>query len=645
MLALLPLACIAFVAMALRLSGSSLREAVLSGSVTAGLYLVAVTEVTSVFHAFGRTSVAIAWLVATCLAVWLSVRARRRSNFADQILPGLDRCGTALLVPIALIAAATLLCGVLSAPNNWDSMTYHLPRVAHWIRAGSVEHYPTAILRQLQMSPWAEFAIAHLELLSDSSRFAATIQWLSFMGSLAGVSLIAKRLGATRHAQLVAAAIAATVPMAILQASSTQNDLVVAFWLIAMTEAALCLVLSGPSRPSSWLQLGGALGLAMLTKGTAYIFALPALLWLGVSLLRAHREVPWRYVSAAIGIALAANAGHWYRNFRTFGAPLGPDRQGNTTFSIDGYSAKNALSGILRNLALHAGASERVASAATSCVSSSLRAFGVDANDPSTTWPGEAFLVPGPSTHEDRAGNVAHLWLYLLGAAAALWFGFIAPTRREGGRRHTAVAAYAVCGMTAFLLFSILLRWQPWHSRLHTPLFMLFAPVVACTFDLCRRRACCEMASIAFALAIVATPWWLSNASRPLYPLGRFTRTPSVTSSARASQYFTNRPELRDSYLRATRCVADYRCTDVGLLATRDGWEYPLWVLLKPQGGALRIEHLDLPSGDPWVRMPGPPPDFRPCAAIALAGRIPDSRWGLWLAGACSDGVLKVYLR
>src|SRR5207249_2914067 len=67
----------------------------------------------------------------------------------------------------------------------------------------------------------------------------------------------------------------ASLPMAILQASSTQNDLVASLWLVCFVYFLVRLVTAWKWTDAA---LGGiSLGLAMLTKVTSYLLAPPFL--------------------------------------------------------------------------------------------------------------------------------------------------------------------------------------------------------------------------------------------------------------------------------------------------------------------------------------------------------------------------------
>jgi hypothetical protein len=147
-------------------------------------------------------------------------------------------------------------------------MTYHLTRVMHWQQDRSLDFYATSIQRQLHLTPGAEYVTLHLQLLSGGDRLANLPQWFASMGSLFVVSLIAARLGATARGQALAALFCATLPMGILQSTSTQNDFVVAYWLACL----VALVTDATTRGWPWvLALGAALGLATLTKATAFV--------------------------------------------------------------------------------------------------------------------------------------------------------------------------------------------------------------------------------------------------------------------------------------------------------------------------------------------------------------------------------------
>ena len=159
-----------------------------------------------------------------------------------------------------------------------------MARVSHWTFNQSVAHYATNIQQQVLLGPWAEYGILHLQILSgDTDRFANLVQWAAFIGSLVSVSLITQRLAGGVVAQCFSALLVATTPMVILQASSTQNDLVCGFWISCI---ALFLISYGRGERSrvDLAFIGMTLGIAMLTKPTVYFFAFPffVLLLVGV---------------------------------------------------------------------------------------------------------------------------------------------------------------------------------------------------------------------------------------------------------------------------------------------------------------------------------------------------------------------------
>jgi hypothetical protein len=132
----------------------------------------------------------------------------------------------ALGAVLLVIGGATLLIALASPPGTWDSQSYHLPRIEHWIQNGSLAFYRTAIDRQLTMPSLAELLILQLRLLSGGDRLDNLVQWLAGAGSVYLVGRIALALGGSRRGVAFARVVATTLPIGILESSSTQNDLV-----------------------------------------------------------------------------------------------------------------------------------------------------------------------------------------------------------------------------------------------------------------------------------------------------------------------------------------------------------------------------------------------------------------------------------
>ncbi|MCX7001854.1 MAG: glycosyltransferase family 39 protein [bacterium] len=227
-----------------------------------------------------------------------------------------------LLIGVLAVAVATGIIAFTAPPNNYDSMHSHTAKIPYWIQNHSIAQYSTHAVECIRYEPYAGFCILQFQVLSGGDQFANGVQWFSMLGCLIGVSLIAKCLGAQARGQIVAAVLCATLPMGIMQSTSTQVDYVTAFWLVCVVYHLLLLL----ANPSSWpltLLLGTSFGLALLTKATNYFFAFPFAIWLAWFLIRHMKGRAILQMLVMAAIVLLVNAPHYARNIATFGHPLG----------------------------------------------------------------------------------------------------------------------------------------------------------------------------------------------------------------------------------------------------------------------------------------------------------------------------------
>jgi len=225
--------------------------------------------------------------------------------------------------------------------------------------------------------------------------------------------------------------------------------------------------------------------------------------------------------------------------------------------------------------------------------------YGVGMDDPATTWPGTSFEQLRLAPHEDASGNPLHLGLYLAVAVICL-----------GKRDYAGMRWYTLSVVAGFLLFSLLLRWQPWHSRLQLPLFVLFAPVAGAVIAGLHRKWLIPGLTGLFSLA--ALPWLLCNVSRPLISLSSFVPgyPGSILVVPRQSGYFANRPELEKTYRDFARSITMRGVKNIGLDTGGIGnsWEYPLWVLTRTKGLAgPRIDHVGVTNISRIIPIPVTP--------------------------------------
>ena len=155
-----------------------MRDLLLRVVVVLGACTVLLTEMLSALGWLRPAPLAVAWIaIGAGAAVYLHRRKLRFERFS--IRPG----EAALRAAIGCIAALAGLTAVLSAPNSYDAMAYHLPRVVYWARAGSVAFFPTSYFTQISLPPMAEYAMLHTYLLTRGDRLVNPIAAAAFAGS------------------------------------------------------------------------------------------------------------------------------------------------------------------------------------------------------------------------------------------------------------------------------------------------------------------------------------------------------------------------------------------------------------------------------------------------------------------------------
>ena len=281
---------------------------VLSGYLIVFALIVLLILSLSLFGAVSR----IALLVGLTVACFVSVAASRRRPRSIAVWHGVYRAaGPAVRSQPLLGVLLAVVTGVLgysaalvvgTPPNSWDSLSYHLARVAFWLQDGSVGYIANVYDARLNGNP-PNGEIGQLFVLgtTGSERLTGFVQLSAALVCAVGVFGIARRVGRTRPEAAFGAMIFLTLPVVLLQSSTTQNDLIVASFLVIAT-----FFLLGRTR-RDFAFAGVAVALAVGTKLTA-VYALPILLALALT-ARPTRSRLARVLATALG---AVCGSYWY---------------------------------------------------------------------------------------------------------------------------------------------------------------------------------------------------------------------------------------------------------------------------------------------------------------------------------------------
>jgi len=494
-----------------------------------------------------------------------------------------------------------LITGLLSPPNVHDVLAYHMSRVMHWAQNNSLVFFPTPNTWQLWMPPFGEFSQLHFTQLSGTDLMASLPQWSSLVLSMAAVSLTAKRLGASSKGQWLSSLFVLTLPIIVLQASGSKNDIILGFFFTA----TLYFVVQSSTQKLDWtdrIACGLSVGLGVLTKGTFPFYAIIFLVWLFINMLRASG---WKQTLAFIGaglvILLALNGGHWIRNARTFGSPFYTGYE--NSLINDWFGLRVTVSNLTRNIAVQLNGKYGVVNVAVEKAVRQIHEWiNLPVFDPRLTQgPREFYYVP---TREEVAGNPFHFALTGL-TFVLLMLSFL---KKQDRKRKIRVLRLSISAVVSLVLFSTIFRWQSWGTRLLIPYYLAIAPAVGFVFG---RKACSIAAwPLAIVLGLVMVNPLLNNYSRS-FSWAEENRN-SIWRLSRRGLLFANNQAIEGAVLGLSASMESSGCRNYGLLMRRNAPEYLLWGALESNPETYTIRHVQV--GNPTGRHTSP--GFDPCGII-----------------------------
>ena len=518
---------------------SSISVNIIKSVLSFGFTTYIITELLSLMNNLNLYGIIISWLVVSFILIFLIFKTKSKIDlfwFLKKI-----KCFTLTqkiyLIIICLIFSLLLFQGIIYPPNNWDSLTYHMSRIMYWLGNENLNHFPTHILRHLYQPPFAEYIIMHVNVLQGNDYFSNSIQLLFLVFCLFPLNEILNVFGVGTSSKLISFLFCITTPSVILQASTTKNDIVCAFFIL--TSILFLYKCYKESILSNYFFLGISIGLGMLTKAILY-------------------------GSLSIFILFIINIGHFSRNYTINSHILNIDEVENNMYSNEEMNFTFFSSNLLKNIGLHMGYPFN--GLYEDFIMNYHEVNDISIDDPKLNFLGTKYNTKNSvETNEDLVPNTFHLMIILIAS-----FGIIVNSIYK--KKYTGLILLVIIILQVFF-FCFYLKWQPWHTRLHIPIFILTSAFVGLILNELKKFSLLKHLIIIFLFANFIF-YFINNNTRPIISNIKYTKKISI-EDFRYKKYFSNQLYLYPEYLSIQKKMDEIIIKKVGI--DLNDWEYPLF--------------------------------------------------------------------
>lgn len=360
-------------------------------------------ELLSVFSMLNKQTVLGYWLVV-CILLALMLKRKKDNNYKLRDIPGRICRGIQQNKFFSVIVCMIILLAIVTVPYNWDSMTYHVARIAHWAQNESIAHYATHNPRQVSTPGFHEFICLNVYLLSGNRDILLNlVQCFSFFTNAWIIYEIAGKLGVCSKYSKVGVLFFISMPIAFGEALTTQNDNLGAVFFLAFVYYILDFwrieqrIEDNKATYGKCCIMGAIVGFGFLTKPTVSMgmFILAIVLLVICIRRKDSAKIIFKLILAVVPIIAIIIVPELIRNVITFGAilPSGTGARQLVGTLEPGYLLVNALKNFAFNLpTIYIPHSNNFLESALYLFADVV---GVDINAPSIAEDGRSFFSMG----------------------------------------------------------------------------------------------------------------------------------------------------------------------------------------------------------------------------------------------------------
>lgn len=568
--------------------GKNTYDALAVAIIVISIFIWLFTESLSAFHVLTHRKV-VGGILFLCgsICFFINYRKKRilnRVSFLDigEKIRKWSVFEYLLLFLLIFLSGIMLVLSYRIVPNNWDSMTYHLPRVMNWIENGSVAYYPTNNPRQLYYSNFSEYVILHIMLIFQTDQMVNLVQWFAYAASGYMLYRIVRELELKRIYGLLAALLYMLCPLTIAESVTTQVDLVGTMWCLIFAYFALKIGKSSAPLNSRDNLIGVAfcaasIGLGYLTKSSVCFVMLLILVWLLIACVIKKEKIGNIIICIALSgaVILVLVLPGFIRNYNAFGSVIPTFEMGRLMIDWS-YDPFVYVLNTLKNLTIQTAGVEDC-SGLWKVTMWLAAVLGYDIEDPRiSAYPG---FVEGracsKSFHHDTAG--AQMLLILAGVAVVagmmLYYDKNNKKERWNHLKEDMFVIFATIGAAS--LFACI-RWQPWGNRLMLPALPFLSLFIV--YVLSRWQINNKLVVVLVSVSLILV---MPDAYRSVKEQVVDYIKPQYEGKDRFELYFLNRQEMTEPYKAILEHISDMDTHSIGLLLGGDDYEYPLWEALK----------------------------------------------------------------